>query len=40
MLEFINKMVNLLNENPDLLSKVDRGMVVKELKCSIPNFLE
>lgn len=40
MLDFIEKMINLLNENPDLLSKVDRGMVAKELKCSIPNFLE
>ena len=33
-------MIDLLNENPDLLSKVDRGMVVKDLKCSIPNYLE
>ena len=33
-------MIDLLNENPDLVSKVDRGLVVKDIKCSIPNYLE
>jgi radial spoke head protein 4/6 len=40
MLEQISKMINLLDENPDLLSKVDRGMIAKELKCIIPNYLD
>lgn len=39
-LDIIQKMINLLNEDPDLLDKVDRGLLVKELKCVIPNFVE
>jgi hypothetical protein len=39
-IEIIEKMINLLNENPDLVSKDDRGYLVKDLSCIIPNYLE
>lgn len=39
-LDLIEKMVNLLNENPDLLNHVDKGLVNRNIECIIPNYVE